>query len=86
MTTVLLGPQRFRQTAGVVATSLAPDGPVATVTAGWRDRESDDAELHEVMGARTTNLHLFMRLGHVIRHDSTFARAADRRPRPGPAP
>lgn len=76
MTTVLLGPQRFRQTAGVVATSLAPDGPVATVTAGWRDRESDDAELHEVMGARTTNLHLFMRLGHVIRHDPTFARAA----------
>ncbi|NLJ55313.1 MAG: type 1 glutamine amidotransferase-like domain-containing protein [Intrasporangiaceae bacterium] len=76
MTTVLLGPQRFRQTAGTVADALAPDGPVATVTAGWRDREKDDAELHEVMGGRARNLHLFTRLGHVVRHDPTFAAAA----------
>lgn len=76
MTTVLLGPQRFRQTAGTVADALAPDGPVATVTAGWRDREKNDAELHEVMGGRAQNLHLFTRLGHVVRHDPTFAAAA----------
>ncbi len=44
MTTVLLGPQRFRMTAGEVASAIAPDGPVATVTAGWRDREKDDAQ------------------------------------------
>ena len=76
MTTVLLGPQRCRQTAGPIADSLAPDGPVATVTAGWRDRESDDAELDAVLGGRTRNLELFTRLGHVIRHDRTFAAAA----------
>lgn len=76
MTTVLLGPQRFRQTAGTVADSLAPDGPVATITAGWRDREKNDAELGEVMGGRARNLHLFTRLGHVVRHDPTFAAAA----------
>lgn len=76
MTTVLLGPQRFRQTAGTVVAALAPDGPVATITAGWRDREKDDAELDEVLGGRSRNLHLFHRLGHVVRHDRAFGRAA----------
>ncbi|KAB7744051.1 hypothetical protein GA707_11360 [Nostocoides sp. F2B08] len=76
MTTVLLGPQRFRMTAGTVARGLAPEGTVATVTAGWRDREKDDAELDQVLGGRSRNLHLFTRLGHVVRHDRTFATAA----------
>ena len=76
MTTVLLGPQRFRMTAGAVASAVAPQGTVATVTAGWRDREKDDAELHDVLGGRSHNLHLFTRLGHVIRHDRDFATAA----------
>jgi hypothetical protein len=76
MTTVLLGPQRFRMNAGVVASAVAPEGPVATVTAGWRDREKDDAELDGVLGGRSHNLHLFARLGHVIRHDREFAAAA----------
>lgn len=76
MQTVLLGPQRFRMTAGVVAFQIAPEGPVATITAGWRDRERDDDELNRVMGERTTNLQLFTRLGHVVRHDRAFAAAA----------
>lgn len=76
MTTVLLGPQRFRQTAGTVASALAPEGRIATVTAGWQEREIEDAELADVMGGRSQNLGLFGRLGHVIRHDATFAKAA----------
>lgn len=76
MTTVLLGPQRFRMTAGTVARGIAPEGTVATVTAGWRDREKDDAELDQVLAGRSRNLHLFTRLGHVVRHDRTFATAA----------
>jgi hypothetical protein len=76
MTTVLLGPQRFRMNAGVVASAVAPEGPVATVTAGWRDREKDDGELDGVLGGRSHNLRLFARLGHVIRHDRDFAAAA----------
>ncbi|MGA8048215.1 MAG: Type 1 glutamine amidotransferase-like domain-containing protein [Dermatophilaceae bacterium] len=76
MTTVLLGPQRFRMTAGTVARGIAPEGTVATVTAGWRDREKDDAELDQVLSGRSRNLHLFTRLGHVVRHDRTFASAA----------
>jgi hypothetical protein len=76
MQTVLLGPQRFRLTAGTVASRIAPDGTVVTVTAGWRDREKDDAELDEVLGGRSHNLHLFTRLGRLIRHDRRFATAA----------
>lgn len=76
MRTVLLGPQRFHQSATRVAVSLAPEGTIATVTAGWRDREGDDTELHDAMGGRTTNLGLFQRLGAVVRHDSAFAAAA----------
>ncbi|MCA1782586.1 MAG: hypothetical protein ABR500_11820 [Dermatophilaceae bacterium] len=76
MKTVLLGPQRFRMTAGAVADEVAPEGPVVTVTAGWRDREKDDAELDDVFGGRSRNLHLFTRLGRVIRHDRGFAAAA----------
>ncbi|MBC7310122.1 MAG: hypothetical protein GXY39_10205 [Actinomycetales bacterium] len=76
MTTVLLGPQRFRLTAGAVLAEVAPDGVVATVTAGWRDREKHDAELDEVMGGRSHNLHLWHRLGHVLVNDHAFAAAA----------
>lgn len=76
MTTVLLGPQRFRLTAGTVIGDVAPEGVVATITAGWRDREKEDAELDGVMGGRSQNLHLFHRLGHVLRHDREFAAAA----------
>lgn len=76
MTTVLLGPQRFRITAGTVVRSLAPEGPVATVTAGWEDREGDDGELDEVMGGDSTNLRLYARLTDVMSRDPTFAEAA----------
>jgi len=74
-TTVLLGPQRFRLTAGTVVAEVAPEGPVVTITAGWRDREMEDAELDEVMGGRSHNLNLFHRFGHVLRNDRTFRRA-----------
>lgn len=76
MTTVLLGPQRFRITAGAVIGDIAPEGAVATITAGWRDREKEDAELDEVLGGRSHNLHLWHRLGHVLRQDLEFAAAA----------
>jgi peptidase S51-like protein len=41
---ILLGPQR-RPTLDGVVRSLGLSGPVATITAGWREREPDDAEL-----------------------------------------
>ena len=76
MKTVLLGPQRFLTTAGTVVHSVAPDGPVATVTAGWQDREPADDELDEVMGGRSRNLHLYGRLSDVLTTDDHFATEA----------
>ena len=51
--THLLGPQRFLTTAGAVVRSLDVEGPVATITAGWEERESDDGELDAVMDGRS---------------------------------
>ena len=76
MRTVLLGPQRFLTTAGTVVRSVAPEGPVATVTAGWEDRESADGELDEVMEGRSRNLHLYGRLSDVLASDEHFATEA----------
>ncbi len=72
-TTYLLGPQRFLTTAGTVVRGLGEDGPVATITAGWEERENDDAELDGVMGGRTRNLHLYARMMEVIEGDPDVA-------------
>jgi hypothetical protein len=71
--TYLLGPQRFLTTAGSVVRSLGIDGPVATITAGWQERENDDAELDAVMDGRSRNLHLYARMMEVIERDPDVA-------------
>jgi len=77
MKVTLLGPQR-RPTLEGVAASLYPDGPVATVTAGWQERECDDAELSRLLGARDVNLRLYQRWLDVQERDPVFA-ACERR-------
>ena len=76
MRTVLLGPQRFLTTAGTIVQSVAPEGTVATVTAGWQDREPADGELDVVMGGRSRNLRLYERLTDVLETDEHFAEQA----------
>ena len=49
MRIILLGPQRS-PTVGSLVRSLPPDGPVATITAGWQEREPDDNELSALLG------------------------------------
>ncbi len=71
--TYLLGPQRFLTTAGLVVRGLGEDGPVATITAGWQERESDDAELDAVMDGRARNLRLYARMMEVIERDPDVA-------------
>jgi hypothetical protein len=73
----LLGPQRRPSLEGV-ASSLYPDGPVATVTAGWQEREPDDAELRKLLGGRDVNLRLYQRLLDIEDRDPVFA-AGERR-------
>jgi hypothetical protein len=75
---VLLGPQR-RPTVDAVVRSLvldgsvAADGPIATVTAGWLEREPDDRELSALLGGRAVNLGLYRRWLDVQERDPSFA-------------
>lgn len=80
MTVTLLGPQRFVTTLADTVREVAPDGVVATVTAGWQEREPDDAELDGLLDGRSTNLGLWVRWQDVLERDTDFA-AADRRRR-----
>jgi hypothetical protein len=68
----LLGPQR-RPTLDTVVASLRLDGPVATVTAGWQEREPADAALSEQLGSRDVNLALYRRWLEVQDRDPEFA-------------
>lgn len=66
---VLLGAQRYDPTLSAVAALHDIDGPIATITAGWQERESDDQDLHEHLGRRSVNLHLYERAADVFRSD-----------------
>jgi hypothetical protein len=74
---VLLGPQR-RPTVDLVIRSLEVDGPVATVTAGWQEREPDDGELSARLGGRDVNLGLYRRWLDVQDRDPEYAAAEGR--------
>ena len=74
MRIVLLGPQR-RPTVDAVARSLSLDGPVATITAGWQEREPDDAELSTLLGGRAVSLSLYRRWLDVQDRDPQWAAA-----------
>jgi hypothetical protein len=76
---ILLGPQR-RPTLDAVlrSLSLGRDGPVATITAGWQERESDDGELSALLGGRDANLDLYRRWLEVQDADPDYT-AAERR-------
>jgi len=73
----LLGPQRLAPTLGATLASLAvpPGAPVATVTAGWQEREPDDAELDAHLGGRSLNLALYRRIEQVFEADPELERA-----------
>ena len=84
MRIILLGPQR-RPTLEGVARSLGLSGPVATITAGWQEREPDDAELSSLLlsaggggaGGGAVNLALYRRWLNVRDRDAEY-RAGER--------
>ena len=78
MNVTLLGPQRRVTGARTAVAELIPEGPVATINAGWRERETDTAELAAVLGGRMLNLELFRRWQQLIETDRGYA-AAERR-------
>jgi hypothetical protein len=70
----LLGPQR-RPTLHQVVADIDADAPVATVTAGWLEREPDDVELDRELDGRGVNLGLHRRWLDVLDHDREYATA-----------
>ena len=68
-TVVLLGPQRFTPTLGEAVAATGFTGRLASVTAGWQEREAEDLELHEHLGERTVNLMLYSRGEDVFERD-----------------
>ncbi len=78
MRVILLGPQR-RPTVDAAVRSLGPlGGPIATVTAGWLEREPDDQLLSTLLGGVDVNLELYRRWLDVQDKDPGYA-AAQRR-------
>jgi len=71
----LLGPQRLKPTLIDAVRSLNLHGRIATVTAGWQEREDDDQELREHLEGRAVNLQLYRRAESVFAHDPELAQA-----------
>jgi hypothetical protein len=66
---VLLGAQRFQPTLGAAVAELGIKGRIATITAGWQERESEDEELAAHLENRTVNLKLHERGDDVFQKD-----------------
>ena len=66
---VLLGAQRFDPSLGAAVSELGVTGRIATITAGWQERESEDEELAAHLGDRTVNLRLHARGDELFRED-----------------
>lgn len=75
MDVTLLGPQRRAAVARTAVAELVPEGSVAAVNAGWREREADTGELNEVLGGRLVNLELHRRWQELVESDAALADA-----------
>ncbi len=65
----LLGPQRLKPTIIESVKALKIKGSIATVTAGWQEREDEDEELDEHLGGKTVNLRLYHRTAAIMKAD-----------------
>lgn len=72
---VLLGPQRLRPTIDAELSRWGIPGPLATITAGWQEREAEDDELQEFLGHRCVNLRLHARSDDVFGRDPELFKA-----------
>jgi hypothetical protein len=75
----LLGPQRLTPTlpeaVAAAGVDLSPgQPPLATVTAGWQEREDEDADLVAALLGNTVNLRLYARVADIFERDPELAR------------
>ncbi|MEM6795295.1 MAG: hypothetical protein AAF725_15050 [Acidobacteriota bacterium] len=71
----LLGPQRLEPILRPELDRLAVDGQVATITAGWQEREGEIDELREHLGRPLVDLRLHSRCEDVFARDPELFRA-----------
>jgi hypothetical protein len=76
---VLLGPQRFDPTVRDAFGALDVTGPIAVVTAGWQEREAEDADLRDHLGCELRDLLLYRRYEQVLEADRELALALRQR-------
>ena len=75
-TIVLLGPQRLEPMLSQTLDQLGQQhAHVATITAGWEEREAEDEELAGHLGGRTVPLQLFRRYETVLSEDAALRAA-----------
>ncbi len=71
----LLGPQRQRPNLAAELSRAEISGPMAVVTAGWQERESEVDELGQHVGFPVVNLRLYDRAEKLFRRDREFFQA-----------
>jgi hypothetical protein len=72
---ILLGAQRFDPTLADAVAELGVEGKIATITAGWQEREEEDDDLREHLGGRTVNLRLHARAEEIFKNDPELHKA-----------
>jgi len=72
---VLLGPQRLQPTLNKAVASARIHGPLAAITAGWEERESEDQEMRDHLGGHTINLRVYERAEDVMARDPELGAA-----------
>jgi len=78
---ILLGPQRPTPNLTAIVADLPGDGPVLTITAGWRYDESDREALDEAIGADAEPLPLYAWFDEIVGESPALARAYKERQR-----
>ncbi|MFH0946502.1 MAG: hypothetical protein V2A76_15005 [Planctomycetota bacterium] len=76
---VLLGPQRLQPTIAGAIRAAGIKGKIATVTAGWEERELEDDELAEHLAGRARNLQLWERSERALEQDPELTDGLRRR-------
>lgn len=69
---VLLGPQSPRPNLAAAFDSLSFEGPVVTISAGWRDSEGEIDEIQADIGRKVSDLGLYQRAENIFARETAL--------------
>lgn len=77
---ILLGPQSPLPNLDIaINTPEIPEGPIAIISAGWQEAETDTQELQRQLGRPTVSLNLYQRAEDIFAGDKNLHKAYRRR-------